>query len=181
MVCVIHFLNSLIHLQQSPAQEQSFLTPWHLVREYVISLAQGSATFKWARNTVLHSHVHTCRLHSGIATNRPRGILYCAQEEWVWNGFQDAYLSVVKCRARHWHFARLRVHATHPSQCTHRDFSGISQPAPMRPIGYLFKRRRNLSMGCENVSKVFVGDCIGTILFRLFLYYPVWNTHLTPK
>lgn len=152
------------------------------MRKYVISLAQGSAAFKWARNTVLrknrtavccsafwHSHVHTRLLHSGATTNSgASGHLSYVQEEWVWSGFQDAYLSVVECQAWDCDISQDCTHTQHTPSNTYsegfRAFPTHVKP-PMWPVGYCFKGTRNLSKGCEDLSavinQILYSECVG--------------------
>lgn len=91
---------------------------------------QNSCVFRF-----WHSHVHTRLLHSGVTTNsRALGRLSCIQEEWVWNGFQDTYLSVVGCQAWNCDISQDCTYKTHPSQYTFT-YTGIFRafPTDVRP------------------------------------------------
>lgn len=74
-----------------------------------VAVEQNSCVFHFWR-----SHVHTRLLHSRATTNsRALGRLSYKQEEWVWNGFQDTYLSVVECQARNCDFSQGCTYTQH--------------------------------------------------------------------
>lgn len=67
-----------------------------------------------------HSHVHTRLLDSGVPTNSTAlGRLSCVQEEWVWSGFQDTYLSVVECQAEGCDISQDRTYTQRRPHSTH--------------------------------------------------------------
>lgn len=106
-----------------------------------------------------HSHVHTRLLHSGVT---PSGLLLYiyiyTQEEWVWKGFQDTYLSVVECQAWSCDISQDCKYTQHTPPKTHKStYTGIFRafPTNVKPgeitrqlqcglKGYIFKRTRNL-------------------------------------
>lgn len=74
-----------------------------------------------------HSHVHT-RLFSFKSHYKQQGLgasLYI-QEERVWNGFQDTYLSVVERQAWICEFSQNCMYTQYTPCNINRDFQGIS-------------------------------------------------------
>lgn len=119
---------------------------------------QKSCVFRFWASTC----THTPRSFRDHYKQQGPGVSFIyTQEEWVWNGFQDIPVCCRMSSMKRW----LHVHTTHPfpvhTLCTYKGvFWAFSHKckswedyarAPMWPTGYLFKRTRNLSMGCEDL------------------------------
>lgn len=88
---------------------------FQVAMKHGVAEEQNSCVFRFRR-----SHVRTRLLHSTLATNSlALRHLWYAEEERVWNSFQDTCLSVVGCQT--WmlrHFTCIRAHTVSYFYCT---------------------------------------------------------------
>ena len=166
-----------------------------------MSLAQGlSAAFKWAQNTVLRKiRMAVCSAFSAFAcTHTPPSFRSHHKQPGLGASFihtgrkglerLPGHIPVC-CRMSSmglWHFTRLHAHTTHPSKTHICTYIGVLRPLPttvkplMWPVGYLSKRERNLSMGCEDtkpLNQILYNESVGWVYFPFFqdLFYILYD------